>query len=192
MIRHLRCLVIGFARCCSPRCRGAAARRATTIERVVSPGGIEAWLVREPSLPLVALEFRLRRRRRRRTRPTSPASATWSRRCSTRAPASSTPRPSSSGSRTTPIELRFSRRAATISAARCALLKDRQDESFDLLRLALNRAALRRRRGRAHARPDAGRRCAAKPPIPNDIASRDLVAHRVSRTIPTAVRPTAR
>jgi zinc protease len=30
---------------------------ATTIERVVSPGGIEAWLVREPSIPLVALNF---------------------------------------------------------------------------------------------------------------------------------------
>jgi zinc protease len=31
--------------------------RATTVERVVSPGGIEAWLVREPSLPLVALNY---------------------------------------------------------------------------------------------------------------------------------------
>jgi zinc protease len=30
---------------------------ATTIERVTSPSGIEAWLVREPSLPLVAMEF---------------------------------------------------------------------------------------------------------------------------------------
>jgi zinc protease len=30
---------------------------ATNIERVVSPGGIEAWLVREPSLPLVAINF---------------------------------------------------------------------------------------------------------------------------------------
>src|SRR5205814_2494445 len=30
---------------------------ATNIERVVSPGGIEAWLVREPSVPLVAMEF---------------------------------------------------------------------------------------------------------------------------------------
>jgi len=30
---------------------------ATTIERVVSPGGIEAWLVHEPSLPLVAMSF---------------------------------------------------------------------------------------------------------------------------------------
>ena len=29
----------------------------TTVQRVVSPGGIEAWLVHEPSLPLVALNF---------------------------------------------------------------------------------------------------------------------------------------
>jgi zinc protease len=30
---------------------------ATAIERVISPGGIEAWLVRQPSMPLVALDF---------------------------------------------------------------------------------------------------------------------------------------
>jgi zinc protease len=30
---------------------------ATTIERIVSPGGIEAWLVREPAVPLIAVEF---------------------------------------------------------------------------------------------------------------------------------------
>jgi zinc protease len=30
---------------------------ATNIERVVSPGGVEAWLVHEPSVPLVAIEF---------------------------------------------------------------------------------------------------------------------------------------
>jgi len=34
-----------------------SARAATNIERVVSPGGIEAWLVREPAVPLVALDF---------------------------------------------------------------------------------------------------------------------------------------
>ena len=28
-----------------------------TIERVVSPGGIEAWLVRDQTLPLIAVEF---------------------------------------------------------------------------------------------------------------------------------------
>ena len=31
--------------------------RATTIERVVSPGGIEAWLVHEPAVPMIAIEF---------------------------------------------------------------------------------------------------------------------------------------
>ena len=31
-----------------------------TIERVVSPGGIEAWLVRDPTLPLIAIEFAMR------------------------------------------------------------------------------------------------------------------------------------
>ena len=34
-----------------------APARATTIERVVSPGGIEAWLVREPSIPLISMHF---------------------------------------------------------------------------------------------------------------------------------------
>ncbi|MGB8526881.1 MAG: insulinase family protein, partial [Rhodoplanes sp.] len=33
---------------------------ATKIERITSPGGIEAWLVREPSVPLVAMEFAFR------------------------------------------------------------------------------------------------------------------------------------
>ena len=31
----------------------------TKIERVVSPGGIEAWLVREPSVPLIAMRIRV-------------------------------------------------------------------------------------------------------------------------------------
>ena len=32
----------------------------TTMERVVSPKGITAWLVREPSVPLIAIEFAFR------------------------------------------------------------------------------------------------------------------------------------
>jgi zinc protease len=35
----------------------AAPASATTIERVVSPGGIEAWLVHEPAVPLISIEF---------------------------------------------------------------------------------------------------------------------------------------
>jgi zinc protease len=38
----------------------APAGAATAIERVISPAGIEAWLVREPATPLIALEFAFR------------------------------------------------------------------------------------------------------------------------------------
>jgi zinc protease len=38
----------------------ASTAHATKIERVVSPAGIEAWLVREPSVPLIALSFSFR------------------------------------------------------------------------------------------------------------------------------------
>ena len=35
----------------------AAPAQAMTIERVISPGGIEAWLVRDPAVPLIAVDF---------------------------------------------------------------------------------------------------------------------------------------
>lgn len=35
----------------------SATQAATKIERVVSPGGIEAWLVRDQSVPLIAMNF---------------------------------------------------------------------------------------------------------------------------------------
>src|SRR5215471_12520262 len=35
----------------------AAPALATTIERVMSPGGIEAWLVHEPAVPLIAVDL---------------------------------------------------------------------------------------------------------------------------------------
>jgi len=35
----------------------AAPALATTIEHVVSPGGVEAWLVHEPAVPLIAIDF---------------------------------------------------------------------------------------------------------------------------------------
>ena len=31
--------------------------RATTVQRVTSPGGIEAWLVQEPAVPLITIDF---------------------------------------------------------------------------------------------------------------------------------------
>ena len=50
----LRCAaaaIVAFAAC------AAVPAHATTIERVVSPGGIEAWLVHEPAVPLIAIDF---------------------------------------------------------------------------------------------------------------------------------------
>ena len=55
MTRHLRGLIIGVA--ISIAATVAQPAGATTVQRVVSPGGITAWLVQEPSLPLVALNF---------------------------------------------------------------------------------------------------------------------------------------
>jgi zinc protease len=53
--RHLHILAVAAAFVLTPF--AAAPAHATEIQRVVSPGGIEAWLVQEPSLPLVALNF---------------------------------------------------------------------------------------------------------------------------------------
>ncbi|NKB60575.1 MAG: insulinase family protein [Alphaproteobacteria bacterium] len=38
----------------------AAPGHAVTVERVVSPGGVEAWLVRDHSVPITAIEFSFR------------------------------------------------------------------------------------------------------------------------------------
>jgi zinc protease len=53
----LRGVLRGFAAAAIAFAFMAAPARATTIERVVSPGGIEAWLVREPAIPLIAVHF---------------------------------------------------------------------------------------------------------------------------------------
>jgi zinc protease len=50
--------VIGFvAAIAATSIAFAASAGATTIERVTSPGGIEAWLVHERAVPLIAVEF---------------------------------------------------------------------------------------------------------------------------------------
>jgi len=54
-MRVSRVSVLGAAFAAALLCAPASA--ATKIERVVSPGGIEAWLVREPAVPLIAMDF---------------------------------------------------------------------------------------------------------------------------------------
>ena len=55
VIRSLRNLIaVAAVACCHVLAQPV---HATNIERVTSPGGIEAWLVRDTSLPLIALNF---------------------------------------------------------------------------------------------------------------------------------------
>jgi zinc protease len=51
-----RCLVSAFALPLALSAFAAPAG-ATTIERVVSPGGVVAWLVHEPAVPMIAVDF---------------------------------------------------------------------------------------------------------------------------------------
>ena len=53
MIRFMMIVAVAFA-------AALPARAEVKIEEVVSPGGITAWLVREPSIPFMALEMRFR------------------------------------------------------------------------------------------------------------------------------------
>ena len=53
MIRFMMIVAVAFA-------AALPARSEVKIEEVVSPGGITAWLVREPSIPFMALEMRFR------------------------------------------------------------------------------------------------------------------------------------
>jgi zinc protease len=50
-------VLIRFALLVAVLCIAALPARAVPIERVTSPGGIEAWLVRQETVPLISLEF---------------------------------------------------------------------------------------------------------------------------------------
>jgi zinc protease len=134
VIRRWRCFIAAAAAFAAALAAQPAG--ATTIQRVVSPGGIEAWLVHEPSLPLVALNFAFAG-----GATEDPAdkpgvgymvssllddgageldAKAFQRRLEDNA-----------------VELRFSATQDYFFGS-IRLLKDRQEQSFDLLRLALN------------------------------------------------------
>ena len=56
MTKRLR-LLIAFMTALITAMVAAQPAAAASIQRVVSPGGIEAWLVHEPALPLIAMNF---------------------------------------------------------------------------------------------------------------------------------------
>jgi zinc protease len=112
------------------------ASATTRIERVVSPGGIEAWLVREPQVPLIAMEFAFR----------GGASQDPSEKSGVAYMAAAALDEGAGELDAKAFQARIERNAIEMSfrASRDELrgslkmLRDRKDEGFDLLRLALN------------------------------------------------------
>lgn len=114
-----------------------AAEAASRIERVISPGGIEAWLVRQTHLPIIAIDFSMRGGAAQDP-PNRPGTASlmaalldegagdldgeaFSKRLEDRA-----------------IEMSFSAGRDTLSGA-VRMLSEHQGEAFALLKLALSR-----------------------------------------------------
>ena len=56
-LRPLDRIVFHIAAVLIVSCLTTTSQASTAIERIVTPSGIEAWLVHEPSVPLVALDF---------------------------------------------------------------------------------------------------------------------------------------
>ena len=135
MTHTLRCLLAFAAAFFAVLAQPAA---AMTIERVVSPGGIEAWLVHDSSLPLIAMNFSF-----------LGGSVEDPETKSGTAYMTSSMLDEGSGSldsrayhqqlEDNAIELNFSVNHDYFQGS-IKLLKDRQDNSFELLRLALNEA----------------------------------------------------
>jgi zinc protease len=111
---------------------------ATNIERVTSPGGIEAWLVRDTSLPLIALNFSFLGG----ANEDPEAKAGTGYMVSSMLDEGAGPLDSRGFHQQleeNAVELRFSVTHDYFQGS-IKLLRERQDQSFELLRLALNEA----------------------------------------------------
>ncbi len=112
-----------------------APARATTIERVVSPGGIEAWLVREPAIPLVSLDFAFKG-----GSDQDPADKPGVGYLTTGVLDDGAGELNAEAFHRlleeTAVELRFSTGRSYVQGS-VRMLKERQEQGFDLLRLAL-------------------------------------------------------
>ena len=111
---------------------------ATTIERVISPGGIEAWLVKDPSVPLIAMNFSFNGGSTED--PEGKAGTAYM--VSSMLDEGAGPldaRAYHQQLEDNAVELSFSVTYDHFQGS-IKLLRDRQDKSFELLRLALNEA----------------------------------------------------
>ena len=137
MIRSLRNL-IAVAAVFAATVLAQPAFHATNIERVTSPGGIEAWLVRDTSLPLIALNFSFLGGANED--PEGKAGTGYM--VSSMLDEGAGPLDSRGFHQQleeNAVELRFSVTHDYFQGS-IKLLRERQDQSFELLRLALNEA----------------------------------------------------
>jgi zinc protease len=111
------------------------AQAATKIERVVSPGGIEAWLVSDPSVPLVAINFAFRGGANQDP-PGKPGVAYMTSGMMDEGAGELDAKAFQSRAERNAVELNFTAHRDEISGS-LKVLKDRKDEGFDLLRLAV-------------------------------------------------------
>jgi len=136
----LRCcfaIAVAFAALCAQPAFVQPAS-ATTIERVVSPGGIEAWLVKDPSVPLIAMNFSFQGGSTEDPEGKTGTGYMVSSMLDEGAgPLDS--RAYHQQLEDNAIELNFSVTNDYFQGS-IKLLRDRQDRSFELLRLALNDA----------------------------------------------------
>ena len=113
-----------------------AAADATNIERVVTPGGIEVWLVRDPTVPLIAIDFGFAGGS---VQDPQDKGGTAEMMVSTLDEGAGDLDAKAFQERLEhkAIELRFNAGRESISGT-LRTLKENEDEAFDLLRLALN------------------------------------------------------
>jgi zinc protease len=112
-----------------------APANATNIERVVSPGGIEAWLVREPSVPLIAMNFAFKGGANQDP-SLKPGTANMVASLLDEGAGEMDARAFQQRVEELATEIRFSASRDQFNGS-IRLLKDRQQDSFELLRLAL-------------------------------------------------------
>ncbi len=135
MIRTLRSLLAIAVVAAAVLARPA---HATNIERVTSPGGIEAWLVRDTSLPLIALNFSFLGGASEDPEGKGGTAYLVSSMLDEGAgPLDS--RGFHQQLEQNAVELRFSATHDYFQGS-IKLLRERQDQSFELLRMALNEA----------------------------------------------------
>jgi zinc protease len=137
-LRHLIVVAAVFAAAVLAQPVQIQSAHATNIERVTSPGGIEAWLVRDTSLPLIALNFSFLGGANED--PQGKAGTGYM--VSSMLDEGAGPLDSRGFHQQleeNAVELRFSVTHDYFQGS-IKLLRERQDQSFELLRLALNEA----------------------------------------------------